>query len=199
MDPLPAEAENVLRAFRRLVETVWKSKLARNPPRVRLSRTIGTEESASKCEMEGFDVDLLEAQLPRLRQFLTDGTKGDKSVRLERVINIVTRYCTNPDVQEEACALKRQWREIFHTEADQFEAAMYQMKGTLQEECEDLFYGFYGIFHINPHASSPEPNPFHSGRFQLALRPMFILLGEAYRLVGRWRGWPDILETGVEA
>jgi hypothetical protein len=200
MDPIPAEAENVLHAFRRLVEIVWKSNLATNPPpRVRLTRTIACEQSESKCEMTGFDTDLLEAQLPRLRQFWEARKDGSKSIRFERVMNIIGEHCTVPAIREKAAVLRKGWRALFDTEADQFDATIYQMQGTLEQECDELFYGFEGLFHVDPHAAKPEPNPFRGGRLHLALRPMFVALGEAYRLVGQWRGWPDALETGGEA
>lgn len=196
MEPIPPEIENVLHAFRRLVENLWRSNLATSPPpRVRLSRTIGCDQAASKCELMGFDRDLLEAQLPRLRQLWVDGKEGSRSIRFERIMNIVGQYCTVPAIRGEAAALREQWRAILDTEADQFEMAIYQMQGTLLDECDELFYGADGLFHVDPHAPPPEPNPFRSGRLQLALRPIFVALGEAYRLVGRWRGWPDALEA----
>ncbi len=187
----PTEADiQILRAFQKLVRRLYESNLVQKPPpRVRISRKFDCVGGKHEDHFEGYEADALQAQLPLLRQFIADGEK----VQLGRVLNLVAWKCPEAELRRQAGEVKDAWQRLLRQEPDGFEQGVYGLTGTLLQECEKLFYGAEGLFHIDPHAAVSEPLTIFTGaRLHLYLKGLISCLGEAHRIISVW------LDNGVE-
>ena len=182
--PLSIEDRNRLLAFQRLVQRFKASKLCQVPPeRVRISRKFDVVNGGVEDRLEGYDGDTLQAQLPLIRQFISDG----EEVQLTRILGLIAWKCPKEELKQRAAGVRANWLQLLNRKPDDSYQGIYGLTESLLQECKGLFYGPDGLFHVDPSvAVTDPPAPFTGARLHLCLQGLIGCLEETRQVVVEW-------------
>jgi len=145
--PLTDNETLILRAFQRQVNRLRQSSIVQSG-RVNFRYTTNIDFQSGEIDtaFKGYDEIAFQAQLPILRQFLLQ----QDSIGFYRIHDILNQCCDRQELVEWVRFVRRRWVEILTRLPIDDHRFFHGANENVDKAVEKLFYGYGGLFHINP-------------------------------------------------
>lgn len=143
---MTADEEKAVRAFQRQVERLRQSSIVQSG-KVSFKYTTNISFTTGEMEtlFEGYDKVAFQSQLPLLRQFLLQDP-----VNFNRIHNIINQCCDRHDLLDWTRHARAKWMETLRRLPIDDHRFFHGANDTVEAAVEKLFYGYGGLFHVNP-------------------------------------------------
>ena len=186
-----------LRVFLRHVRRLFASPLATQPPqKVQRSVYMDCINGETTHTWQGYDEERLLAQLPLLRQCLVT----DAGTAFTNVCGLVIRKCPSQELRDLGKEVATTWKQILHSEPEDWDAAFFGERLTLHAELMEFFYGPKGLFHTAiTDVVADDLTTSTPVRLHMSLSNLFRCLGNAHWIVTQWLEGVDALPEASPA
>lgn len=137
----------ILRAFQRQVDRLRKSTIVQGGKvTFKYSTKITFPSGDIETAIEGYDEVAFQSQLPILRQFLLQRD----TINFNRIHNLVNQCCDRQELLEWTRYARKTWMDTLARLPIDEHRFFHDAKLNVEDAAEKLFYGYGGLFHVNP-------------------------------------------------